>query len=423
MPELPVRIVHLGLGAFHRSHQAYFTDLAGDAWGIAAFTGRSPQAAAALAAQDGRFTLLTRGPEHDEARAIESIVAAHDGADRTSWSRYFASPDLAVVTMTVTEEAYVGAPDDVIALQGWVSGDEAPMPQSAIGRLVAGLLVRRRADLGPIAIAPCDNLLHNGSVVADLVDELAALVDPTLLEWMAGGAVSYVSSVVDRITPRTTPDDIAAAARITGVVDPCTVVTEPFAEWIFAGEFPAGRPAWDRVGAKHVANVASYERRKVFLLNGAHSLLAYYGAALGHKTVADAIADTRCRQRVEAWWDEACPTIDLPDEQLAGYRTALLDRFANPRLRHSLAQISSAGLQKLQQRVVPIARDWLAERRGTPEAAAFIIGAWIAQVCPAADIRGGVAALAPDLADDDGFVAAVADATRTVTAQREGTRP
>ncbi|MCA0293788.1 MAG: mannitol dehydrogenase family protein [Actinobacteria bacterium] len=384
-PAAPVRIVHLGVGNFFRAHQAWYTEHAADAvaWGIAAFTGRSTAMADALRPQDGLYTLITRGTDGDAFEVISSLSAVHSAGEHDALLDYFRSPQLAVVTLTVTEAGYRrgadGGPDltdpavaaDVAALRAAATAPVATAP----ARIVAGLLARRAASGGPLAIVSCDNLSHNGSVLARVVSELAGHVDATLPAWLAAN-VSFGTTMVDRITPATTDEHRAAVRAATGVEDAAPVPTEPFSEWVIQGAFPAGRPAWESAGARIVDDVAPFERRKLALLNGSHSLLAYAATILGHETVADAIADPRCLAWVEQWWDEACAHIPLPTAELAAYRAALLDRYRNPNIRHALAQIASDGSLKVPVRIVPTLTAELAAGR-VPPGACRAVAAWV----------------------------------------------
>ncbi len=388
----PVRAVHLGLGAFHRSHQAWYTEHAADPepWGIAAFTGRSPGVADLLHAQDGLYTLLERGPERDRVEVVTSISAAHDGDDAGAWKEYLASPQVALVTLTVTEAGYhldgqghldFGDPDiasDVERLRR--TGGPAEVPARTMpGRLVAGLAARRLAEAGAITVVPCDNLIGNGDATRTAVLEMCQLFDDGLAGWISAN-VSFASTVVDRITPATTTGDLASAGRATGHEDRCAVVTEPFSEWVLSGDFPAGRPAWESAGARFVSDVTPFAERKLCLLNGGHSLLAYAGSALGHATVADAVADPRCRAWLDEWWDGVAPILPLPGDEVAGYRKALLTRFSNPRIGHTLSLIARDGSQKLVQRVLPVIHRYRAVADPPPPGAARIFGAWLAHL-------------------------------------------
>ncbi|KGN40776.1 mannitol dehydrogenase [Knoellia aerolata DSM 18566] len=399
-PAAPVRIVHLGLGNFFRAHAAWYTDRApgADAWGIAAFTGRSPAAAEALSAQDGLYTLLVRGPEGPRPEIVSSLSAVHPGDDLAALRDYFSRPELAVVTLTVTEAGYRRAADGGLDREdGGVSADVAALLVDPVGgtvtttpgRLVAGLLARRARGAGALAIVPNDNVPDNGAMVARVVTDLADAVDPTLRAWV-DDHVSWVTTMVDRITPRTTDDDRDEVRSRTGVDDPETVPTEPYSEWVLAGSFPGGRPDWEAVGARVVDDVAPFEQRKLWLLNGAHSVLAYGASILGHETVADAIADPRARAWVEEWWEAASRHLRLPAEEVAGYRDALLARFSNASIRHLLAQIAADGSQKVPIRAVPVIAAELAQDRVEP-GATRMVAAWVAHLrghgAPVTDTR------------------------------------
>lgn len=367
----PIRMVHIGLGNFFRAHQAWYTHHAPDAWGIAAFTGRRPTQAEALALRDGLYTLITRGPERDEFETITSLSAVHPAADHAAFLDYLRAPDLALVTLTVTEAAYLLADTaaDVAALREDPTAGVTTVP----ARLLAGLIARSRAGAPRIAIVPCDNLPNNGTVVGDVLRDLAARVDPGLVSTVDETA-SFVTTMVDRITPRSTPDDQAAVIAATGVTDASPVVTEPFSEWILSGEFPAGRPRWEDAGALFVDDVAPFEQRKLWLLNGGHSLLAYAASIRGHTTVSAGIADPVCRAWLEELWDEA--SNHLTATGIAAYRKALVERFSNPRMQHLLAQIAADGSQKLPIRVLPVVRAERAAGR-VPTGAARVLAAWI----------------------------------------------
>lgn len=372
----PVRIVHVGLGAFHRAHQAWYTAHADDAseWGIAAFTGRSPEAAARLRRQDCRYTLIERAPDGDRFEVLGSIVEAVDGADADRFVDLLRAEQTAIVTLTVTEAGYrllpdgspdLGHPavrDDIEWLTEAFSGS-GPIaatsgPSTAMGRLLLGLEGRHRAGGAPLAVVPCDNMPGNGSLVRAGLLSLAGTTGARSMQWIADD-VSFVSTSVDRITPKTTAADVREVAEATGWADEVPVVTEPFHDWVLSGEFPAGRPAWESAGARFVDDIEPFERRKLWLLNGAHSLLAYAGALRGHDTVADAITDAACLRWVHELWDEAVRQLPHDGLGLNDYRTALLERFRNPRIEHRLAQIGTDGTAKLRVRIAPVL---LAER-------------------------------------------------------------
>ncbi|CAN7218222.1 mannitol dehydrogenase family protein [Microbacterium foliorum] len=415
-PAPPVRIIHMGLGAFHRSHLAWYTAHAGDSaqWGIAAYTGRSAGLADDLSAQDGLYTLIVRSPAGDDAERIGSIVRAHPGTDIPSFVNDVAAPATAIVSLTITEAAYA---DDRTALDrallaGLLDDDLVSVrPVTAVGRLVLGLEARRRSCSGALALVSCDNLADNGGVLRAAVSSLAREV-PGLVDWI-DAHVSFVSSSVDRITPRLSDEETTELSRRYG--DRAPVVAESFSDWVIAGEFPAGRPQWEVAGARLTDDLEPWEARKLWLLNGAHTLLASLGRLRGHHTVSEAIADMVCLRAVDAYWDEVCR--HLPAELgLQEYRLALLDRFRNPRIRHLLAQIGLDSDTKMRVRVAPVAE--LERRAGRPaDACAAVVAAWLAiggQRGDRSSVECAVAELSPVLGDDEAFVDEVLASRRSI---------
>lgn len=368
----PVRIVHLGLGAFHRAHQAWYTSSAPDAdeWGIVAFTGRSPDAALTLAAQDGLFTLVTRGPESDEFEIIDSIVLAVDGADLETFLSLVAQPQTSIVTLTVTEAGYclddtgqldLDNPAVVRDLAELLRAD--PAPETTPARLALALARRREQGSGAITIVPCDNLPNNGAKVAAALRPFLVTLDPGLAEWV-DATVSFVSTSIDRITPKQTPEDIELVRASRGYRDEAVVVTEPFSDWTLSGEFPAGRPDWEAAGARFVDDIEPYERRKLWLLNGGHTLFASAGQLRGHTTVDEAAADPVCREWLLEFWAEASTHLDgVETAELERYQNQLLERFENSRIRHLLTQIAQDSLTKIKLRALPIIEAELAQGR------------------------------------------------------------
>ncbi|MFF1678522.1 mannitol dehydrogenase family protein [Streptomyces sp. NPDC058256] len=443
LPAAPVRILHLGLGNFFRAHQAWYTHHAPDVaeWGIAAFTGRRPGLARTLTAQDGLYTLVARGKEGDRREIIRSLSAAHPSDDHAAWLDYWRRPGLCVVTLTITEAGYArghGTDGDARSRRGGldtaradVAADIAALKTSAVAnvttapaKLLAGLAARREAGLQPVAIVPCDNLPGNAAVAQRVVRDLAETIgDATLIA--AAQDPSYVTTMVDRITPATTRADLNEVSSASRLTDAAAVLTEPFSEWVLSGCFPAGRPRWEHAGARFVPDVAPFEERKLWLLNGAHSLLAYAAPLLGHATVAEAVADPRCREWLAQWWDEAARNLPMPMAELTTYQNALLERFANPRIRHALTQIAADGSQKLPVRILPALRAERAAGR-LPHGAVRALAAWLLHLrgrgAPVQDAsatpslaagpvpeaaRRVIAFLDPSLADDAELASAV----------------
>jgi fructuronate reductase len=415
----PVRVVHLGLGAFSRSHQAWYTAHAddADAWGIAAFSGRSADLPTRLERQQSLYTLVERGSEGDRFEHIGSIARSHPGSAVDTLLVDLARPEVSVVTLTVTEAAYplgsdgrLDVDDPLLRTDAALLRSDREAPLTPVGRLVAGLERRRTAGHGPLALVSCDNLPGNGALLRDAVLAIAGDVSGELERWTTE-SVAFVSTSVDRITPAASADLAAEVRAATGFADEAPVVTEPFRSWVLSGEFPAGRPAWQSAGAEFVDDIERFEHRKLWLLNGAHTLLAASGILRGHRTVAQAIDDPEILSRVRALWDEA--ERHLEGVETTRYRSALESRFANRRIEHRLEQIAIDAETKVRLRIVPVARR---ERRaGRPAtASAAAIGAWIATADPAA-ASGALARLDPELAADTAFADSVATASRTFT--------
>lgn len=395
-----IGIVHIGTGAFHKAHQAIYTDTAlgqrGGDWRIAGVSLRSPKAAAELNPQDGRYLTVVRNETGDTARLVGSIahvLVAPENPQKVIDA--IADPAVRVVTLTVTEKAYgmdrsSGGLD--LAHEA-VSHDLAhpDRPKGVAGFLVAGLRRRRQRDAGPLAILSCDNLAENGRIVARLVGEYAGRLDGGLAGWIAEN-IRFPSSMVDRITPATTARTLTDARHLSGLVDEAAIETEPFSQWVIEDDFPAGRPEWETGGALFVADVAPYEKMKLRLLNGTHSLLAYAGFLAGHETIAEAVRDEALLRIAERQMVAAAATLPpVPGMDLDTYRADLIARFANRAIRHLTYQIAMDGTEKLPQRILAPASETLANG-GDPAPFAFALAAWM-RYCLGADDAGNPYAL------------------------------
>jgi fructuronate reductase len=380
-----IGVVHLGLGAFHRAHQAVYTDdvLARDLrWGICGVSLKTPRASGALAAQDGLYTVLTKSRAGTTARVIGSVrEALFLGADRSRLMARCADPRVTTITLTVTEKGYCHDPASgrLNAAHPEIVHDLAhpDAPSSAPGVLVAGLAARRAADGGAINVVCCDNLPHNGRVVEAIVAEHARRVDPALADWIAAHA-SFPATMVDRIVPATTDADLAEAARLLGVDDAAPVVCEPFGQWVIEDRFAAVRPPWEEAGAQIVADVAPFETMKLRLLNGSHSTLAYLGSLAGHELIWQASSAQDLATLVERQMaDEIVPTLAAPSGiDLPAYCRDLMTRFRNPALPHRTQQIAMDGSQKLPQRLLHTVRDRIAREESFAHLALAVAG-WI----------------------------------------------
>lgn len=356
-------IVHLGPGAFHRAHQAVMTDDAlaahGGDWRIAGVSLRSKDTASCLNAQNGLYTLLERGATTATARVIASIdhIIA---TDTQAALDLLCSPSIRIVTLTVTEAGYgidreSRLPDtnnsNVVADLG-VDLTNPAQPTSVLGLLVTAIVRRRQAGSKPFAVLSCDNLPENGTLLRDGVIGFARLaVDQELANWISEN-IAFPCSMVDRITPAPTDETRHEATRQTGCHDLAAVETEPFIQWIIEDNFPSGRPQWEAGGALLVDDVTPYERMKLMMLNGSHSMLAYAGYLTGQKFVRDVMRDPDLSNLVQRHFSAAAKLLGpLPGVDFKDYAAALKMRFINPSIAHETYQIATDGTQKLPQRI------------------------------------------------------------------------
>ncbi|PIV75062.1 MAG: mannitol dehydrogenase [Rhodobacteraceae bacterium CG17_big_fil_post_rev_8_21_14_2_50_65_11] len=363
------RILHLGLGNFHRAHQAWHTARAGGDWHITGVVMGNTVLYDALRAQGGAYHLGIRGPEGLRVERIalhDRLLLARD--DPKAVVAAIADPEVAIVTLTVTEKGYCLGPDGRLDLDHpAIAEDLAYGPRSAIGILTHGLAERST----PVTVISCDNVSGNGGKLRAAVSDLARAAGLPLPT-----GTRFPDTMVDRITPATTDAIRAEIAAASGVEDAAPVLTEAFSEWVIADEFAAPRPAWDKAGVEIVPDVAPFEMRKLRLLNAAHSYLAYAGLLAGHRYVHEAIADPELRAGVERLWDEAQATLSeavLPT--IPAYRRALIGRFSVADMRHELAQIANDGSLKLPERLLPLVNGLDA----APQAQ-HAIAAWVAFV-------------------------------------------
>jgi fructuronate reductase len=378
-------IVHLGAGAFHRAHQAVYTDDAmeasGGEWMITGVSLRSADVARALNPQDGLYTVLVRAPEGVTARVIgciRNVLVAPE--DPRAVLDALVAPETRIVSLTITEKGYGLDPKSggLDCAHPAIAADlvDPWRPRSAVGFIVEALRLRRQAGMPAVTVLCCDNLPSNGKVVRRLVTDFALAQDPRLASWIEAG-VAFPSTMVDRITPASTRATAAEAERLTGFADQASVETEPFTQWIIEDDFTAGRPDWQAGGALFVEDVAPYEKMKLRMLNGAHSMLAYSGFIAGHKYVRDVMADQSLAMLVRRHMAQAARTLDaVPGIDLDHYAGELCARFANPNIAHETYQIAMDGTQKLAQRLIEPAM--VALRRGLAlDCYAFAVAAWM----------------------------------------------
>jgi fructuronate reductase len=412
--------VHLGIGAFHRAHQAVYIDnrlSAGETgWAVCGASLRSPDTAEALRPQDGLYTVAVRSGEGEDLRvigAVRRLLVAPD--DPEALLAAMTDPQVRIVSLTVTEKGYCHDPatgelredhPDIAADPQFPHG-----PRSTPGFLVEALARRKERGVPPFTVLCCDNLPANGHTVARVVGRFAALRDPALGRWVED-TVAFPSTMVDRIVPATTDADRESVASALGVSDAWPVVTEPFTQWVVEDSFTMGRPRIEESGAELVADVAPYELMKLRLLNGSHSTLAYLGYLSGYETVAQAMADPALARLVRGLMDEeVTPTLAVPPgADLESYKNALIARFRNPALRHRTWQIAMDGSQKLPQRLLGTIRERLQKGAPIPRLS-LAVAAWMRYVTgrddqgQPIDVRDPMQARLRAIADEAGPVA------------------
>jgi len=389
---LKVGIVHIGVGAFHRAHQAVYTDKAIDAafgteWGIAGASLRSVDIVSDLKAQDFRYSVVTRGADGDRAWIVGSIIDAIAATEeREHLLDRLADTGTRIVTLTVSEKAYgidpVSGGLDLshAAIAHDLSHPQAPV--GAIGILVEALARRMTLRRDPLTVLCCDNLPGNGHIVRRLVLDMAERRDRELARWIER-EIRFPSSMVDRIVPAATETTRALAASLIGAEDRLALETEPFAQWVIEDDFAAGRPAWEAGGAIFVRDVHAYEKMKLRLLNGSHSLIAYLGQLNKLDYVRDVMGVPAHVERVRQHMQAVLPTLDpVPQIDLAAYREELVARFSNPAIAHRTAQIAMDGTQKMPQRIFAPAMERLAVG-GDAADFADVVALWLAYVMAA----------------------------------------
>ena len=453
--DLERRVVHFGIGAFHRAHQAVYTEAAaarsGEPWGITAVAPGSAAAVTGLRNQHGLYSVTDLAAGQITTRVVGSIIdALLLRSDAGQVHEALTAAETTVVTLTVTEKGYYRSPDtgvlDVDAPA--IAADLATTADSSsgakdvgtvVGRLATSLAARFRAGGAPISVVSCDNMAGNGAALAGVINGFVQASHWTdkeaVLSWL-GSAVAFPATVVDRIVPATTDQDRDAASAKLGVRDEMAVVGEPYRQWVLEDSFSAPRPPWDLDGALFVTDVAPYQLMKLRLLNGSHSALAYLGLASGCRSIGE-VLDTEWGERlVRSLAAEVSPT--LPDVGLdeAKYTDDLVDRFSNPAMRDQLRRIGSDGSLKIGERWLGALRELRANKTSTPvlelalagwanatrpgqaggqqfdtsdPAGAALAGCWQSGGHPPAIVAGLLREVgASDLAEDHQLIAAIA---------------
>ena len=388
-------IVHLGLGNFHRAHQAVYTDAAitadGGDWGIIGVSSRSSAITDAMHAQDMLYTVVEISPEgskftvprvHTDAFVAAGnpgrvITAIGDGATR-------------IVSLTVTENGYNYTPatGSLNLKDPAVQHDLAQpnSPATPIGQIVRGLQFRARTHAEPVTILSCDNLADNGHHTRRLVQEFASMLPAAEAAETAAwidSHVSFPSSMVDRIVPATTEHYRQLVAQQRGYTDLIPVPAEPFTMWIVEDNFIAGRPAWEAGGAVFSNDVAAYEQLKVRLLNGTHSLIAYLGALSGAATIPESVGQATIERAARSVLrNEYLPSVSVPaGVDVDAYEEQLFSRWRNTALGHRTSQVGSDGSVKLRQRI-PLPALQMLDGGQMPHLLALTAAAYLSCIAP-----------------------------------------
>jgi fructuronate reductase len=389
LTKLKPGILHLGIGAFHRAHQAVYTDTAlADSfgpWGIIGVSLRQPEIRNKLIDQDYLYAVIERNKSGEKASVIGAVRNVLFAPENISTVLdHIARPDIRIISTTVTEKGYCHHP-----ATGELKLDHPEIeydlhnlqnPKSTIGVIAAGLYRRMINNAGRVTILCCDNLPQNGKTVAGLVKKFSQLSNENLATWIDKN-VTFPSTMVDRIVPAATDNDVEHASSLINLHDHAPVICEPFKQWVIEDKFAGGRPAWEKAGAEFVNDVLPYEEMKLRLLNASHSALAYLGYLAGFTYIYEVVAVPAFEKFIRSLMNEdATPTLHLPNHfDLTAYKNTLIQRFANPALAHRCKQIAMDGSQKLPQRMLATARERLATGASCRHIALAIAG-WIRYV-------------------------------------------
>lgn len=388
--QLQTRIVHFGFGAFHRAHQALLTDRVlnaqGGDWGlceISLFSG--DRLMSQLREQNHLYTVLEKGANGNQAIIVGAVKECLNAKldSLAAIIEKFCEPQVAIVSLTITEKGYCIDPAtgslDVSNPRIIHDMQHPTEPHSAPGILVEALHRRRERGLSPFTVLSCDNIPDNGHVVKNAVLGMAEKRAAELAAWIHQH-VSFPGTMVDRIVPAATEESLDEITRELGVADPCAISCEPFIQWVIEDNFVAGRPQWEVAGVQMVDDVLPWEQMKLRMLNGSHSFLAYLGYLAGFQHISDCMQDSAFREAAyRLMMNEQAPTLRITNVDLSRYAASLIERFANPALKHRTWQIAMDGSQKLPQRMLEGIREHLARGSDWPLLALGVAG-WMRYV-------------------------------------------
>lgn len=388
--QLQTRIVHFGFGAFHRAHQALLTDRVlnaqGGDWGIceiSLFSG--DRLMSQLREQNHLYTVLEKGANGNQAIIVGAVKECLNAKldSLAAIIEKFCEPQVAIVSLTITEKGYCIDPAtgslDVSNPRIIHDMQHPTEPHSAPGILVEALHRRRERGLSPFTVLSCDNIPDNGHVVKNAVLGMAEKRAAELAAWIQQH-VSFPGTMVDRIVPAATEESLDEITRELGVADPCAISCEPFIQWVIEDNFVAGRPQWEVAGVQMVDDVLPWEQMKLRMLNGSHSFLAYLGYLAGFQHISDCMQDSAFREAAyRLMMNEQAPTLRITNVDLSHYAASLIERFANPALKHRTWQIAMDGSQKLPQRMLEGIREHLTRGSNWPLLALGVAG-WMRYV-------------------------------------------
>lgn len=399
--ELVQHTVHMGVGGFHRAHQAvYLDDLLSlqdtERWGECGLgvLEIDSKMRDALKGQDCLYTVVERSAETQTARVIGSIadyIYAPESCEAAI--EKMAAPETRIVSLTITEGGYFidDGTGEFASEHADIQHDlhNPENPVSSMGYIAAALNRRRQRGLPPFTVMSCDNLQGNGRVAKKVLLAFAELQNPELARWMADH-VAFPSCMVDRITPTTTAGDCVFLKETFDLDDAWPVVTEPFIQWVIEDEFCNGRPQWERAGAQLVSDVAPYELMKMRLLNASHSAMGYLGALAGYTYVHEAVQDPLFKTFIEQFMEEATPVVpEIPGTSVAEYKGVLIHRFSNPTIKDQLARICSEGSAKMPKFVLASISELLKLGRSI-DLLSLVVAGWIYYLKQGVDERGKV---------------------------------
>jgi mannitol 2-dehydrogenase len=381
-------IVHVGVGGFHRGHQAvYLDDLLHEPgsteWGICGvgLLKHDDRMRDVMAAQDRLYTVCERSAQGESARVIGSLAAfLYAPGDPQAVIEKMASPECRIVSLTITEGGYyinegTGEFDDTHPdIQHDLAHPKEPL--CSFGYLAEALDRRRARGLAPFTVMSCDNLQGNGHVAQRMLSAFVERRDPALARWLSEHG-AFPNSMVDRIVPATTDEHRALVRERFGIDDGWPVMTEPFKQWVIEDHFVSGRPAWEQVGAQMTADVMPYEKMKIRLLNASHQAMCYIGMLLGYQFAHETMEDPQIRRLVQTMMDvEVTPILPpVPGIDLTQYKRTLIERFANPAIRDQLSRIGTEGSARVPKFVLPSVLDQL-PRGGPVKLLSFTVAAW-----------------------------------------------